>query len=347
MRSSYHQPSSRPLAVGIISAILGVVLLLSACASGSDSTSATGNDRSVAGVSIPPTPNVTPPPSGTTLAGGNGAGMPAPGLPGITPSNPGTVPAFSMDDLKHYVSGHPIPGNMGGGQGTITQSEFLLSKQVTHLLGGEPTEMPDNAPLAYVELSGDFVFPGVANNPLLRFKNAFEVFDATTGALIMEGGLSQPTNPTGAGPTPTSPPSQATPTPTATTAPQPTATPAPVVQFNVSPLSGKQQCTGNYSLSPFTVNLDNTGSTIPVNYSVTITDVAPNTADYWATASAASGTVGAGSAATLTITPNNELCRRSNLPASGETFHVIVKQTSGGSATFTVAYTVSPPPVIG
>jgi hypothetical protein len=319
-----------------------VFLIISACSVGNGSSgnsNGTTASRSVPGVTIPATPNVTPIPVGTVPVTGTGSPQPAPGLPGVTPSSPGSIPAFTPTELDQFVLNNPIPGNMGGsngnGNGTITQTEFLTGKQISDLLGGEPTEMPDDAPLAYVELSGDFTFPGVANNPNLHFKFAFEVFDAATGALIMEGGLDQPTTTQ-----PTATPSQPTPTPQST---QPTATPAPVVQFNVTPLSGKQQCP---KLVPFNLKLDNTGSTIAVGYSVSITDIAPNTAQYWATASPTSGTVGAGSSATVTVTPTEELCRASNLPQSGETFHVKVQMTSGGSSVFTVNYVIYPAPPI-
>jgi aryl-phospho-beta-D-glucosidase BglC (GH1 family) len=96
-------------------------------------------------------------------------------------------------------------------------------------------------------------------------------------------------NPTGAG----------TPTPT----PSATATRAAVNNFQVTPTAVNQACSNAQdTLSPFSVTLDNSASTVAVDWEIHITDTDP-AGNIWATVSNVSGTTLPGQTDTVTITP--------------------------------------------
>lgn len=91
-----------------------------------------------------------------------------------------------------YVSTHPIPqAHVIKGSLKVTGVTMLMSQQVSVLLDGESTGVADNTLLCFVEFRGDVVFmnsaPGAARP--LSFSHEYEVFDAHTGNLLMQGGL--------------------------------------------------------------------------------------------------------------------------------------------------------------
>jgi hypothetical protein len=107
----------------------------------------------------------------------------------------GTIPAFGAEDVRAFVMAHPLPRNANRDKTfTIQRIDFLSSKEVTSLLNGESTGFPDDYPLCYVELQGDFAFPG-PKGAVATFPRAIEIFDARTGNFLMSGGL--PAAPTG------------------------------------------------------------------------------------------------------------------------------------------------------
>lgn len=180
-------------------------------------------------VRMQPTPPPTPPTQPTSVA--MPQQTPITGDPGATSATGGSI---TQDDIQHFAQSHSIPFNMTADRGSIILVAQYTSQQLAALLGTS-TGVPDATALWLVEFQGNFVFPGSSRQADgLRFTTAFEVYFASTGNLLMEGGLTTPiTNPTG-GPTPTPNPN-ATPTPptgqptaTATATPvPPTATPIP------------------------------------------------------------------------------------------------------------------------
>ncbi len=133
--------------------------------------------------------------------------------------------------------------------------------------------------------------------------------------------------------TPTNTPTD-TPAPTPTPTPTDTPTPAPIVNFVVSPTGFSQSCAS--SLSSLVVTLDNSGSTVAVSWSISITSTDPQ-GNVWASADSAGGTIPAGQVATVTITPISALC--TDLAGGTGTFSATISWQSGSA---TVADTVSP-----
>ena len=72
---------------------------------------------------------------------------------------------------------------------TTVNVQILTSLQVTTLLKGESTGLPDQTLLYYVDLHGTFTFAG-PDNISATYLHGYEVFDAHTGNLVMWGGLS-------------------------------------------------------------------------------------------------------------------------------------------------------------
>ena len=64
----------------------------------------------------------------------------------------------------------------------------MSSAAVGQRLNGASTGLPDDTPLCYVELTGDFTFSGPPGAEP-HFARGFEVFDAKTGNLLLAGGL--------------------------------------------------------------------------------------------------------------------------------------------------------------
>jgi hypothetical protein len=69
----------------------------------------------------------------------------------------------------------------------VTDAELLTSAQISTRLHGESTGYADNALLWFVEMQGTFVFPGLSGD--VQAKLGYQIFDPTTGNLIMFGSL--------------------------------------------------------------------------------------------------------------------------------------------------------------
>jgi hypothetical protein len=90
------------------------------------------------------------------------------------------------------------------------------------------------------------------------------------------------------------------------------------------------------------VTLDNTGSTVAVDWQISISDTDP-AGNVWATASQISGTVPAGQSATVTITPISTLCQDMTGASGAINYTAIISNTPAGSTNqATVTDTVSP-----
>lgn len=176
-----------------------------------------------------PSPVPTPPPLPTTTTP---IAQPVIGIPAITNATGGQG-GISAQDVRNYVSNHNIPDNMGDKHPTPSKIVELPAVQVGQLIHSS-TYQPDDTMLWYVEFQGNVVFPGSSMQPDgVHFMTAYEVFLASNGNLIAQGGLNQPSGT----PTPgTAPTPGGTPTATATASPQPTNTPAPLPTDTPTPV---------------------------------------------------------------------------------------------------------------
>jgi hypothetical protein len=104
-------------------------------------------------------------------------------------------------------------------------------------------------------------------------------------------------------------------------------------------------------VQPFLIVLDNSRSTIPSAYQVTISDLPPiaphespptpsSSPIYWAQADAPSGNLPAGRSVSITITPLSTLCQ--GLPPGTLTQDFHVRITYGGATSVTVTDSIGP-----
>jgi hypothetical protein len=140
-----------------------------------------------------------------------------------------TIPAFTTQDMADYARGH-LPGGGSESGLTIARSVFLPSQDVGALLGTS-TSQPEGVLVGLLVAQGAFPLPGGVPDSLQTYPFAFEVFDAKTGNLLMQGGLTGPV------------PDQA---PTPTPGPTATATPAPAPKLSVSADSSAFCLNGQY-----------------------------------------------------------------------------------------------------
>lgn len=107
------------------------------------------------------------------------------GIPAITPDRVanGANPAFSVADVARYSQSHaPIHGTVRG-QMTVANVQFMSSSAASVRLRGEQTGLADNRLVAVAEVRGNFTFASPLTHGVAH--RAFEVFDGTTGNLIM------------------------------------------------------------------------------------------------------------------------------------------------------------------
>jgi hypothetical protein len=270
--------------------LLGLTLLLAVGCTAASDTGGTGSGGASTSGGAAPRSTITPPPAPPPIRLPLSNTQPPSGAPAIKP-HLGGVPSFTTDDMAAYVKAHPLPDNFGtGGAPTIVQNTFLPADAVSQLLNmpgsafgqlrtysGEAarrTAQSQSAPvgpvgpvapadaklLGLVVLQGTFVFPpATPDSPPPTSPYAYEVFDAQSGNLLADGGLSHPSNAT---PTPTTNPTGGpTPTPTPRPRPTPTNTPAPTCTLL---LSG----TGTMNVDKIYLDVDSGGSaTNPGNLS--------------------------------------------------------------------------------
>jgi hypothetical protein len=100
-------------------------------------------------------------------------------------------PPFTRDDVVTYFKTHQLPKSLGSpDQVTVENLEFLTSDDVTKRLDGASTGLAATDRVAFVTLSGVFIFTGPQTKPA-QFRRAYAVFDAVTGNLLMVGTLEE------------------------------------------------------------------------------------------------------------------------------------------------------------
>jgi hypothetical protein len=99
---------------------------------------------------------------------------------------------FSKQDVIDYFKTHNLPRNSGAtNQFTVQSLEFITSAEVTKRLEGVTTGLSDNDRVGFVTLVGTFVFTGPPKSKPVIFHQAYAVFDAVSGNLLMVGTLGQ------------------------------------------------------------------------------------------------------------------------------------------------------------
>jgi hypothetical protein len=110
------------------------------------------------------------------------------GSPALAPHLNGT-PSFTLDDVKQFVANHQLlkPANRDVVHKLIS-AEFMTSSEASSRLNGVTTGFPDAYMLCLVELQGPFTFTGPVGATAV-YPRGVLVFDATTGNLVITGGL--------------------------------------------------------------------------------------------------------------------------------------------------------------
>lgn len=114
------------------------------------------------------------------------------GAPAIAP-HPGTRGAsanhaFLEVDAQAYAMSHPLWHATSSTTSSVDAVRFLSAQEVSKLLNGESTGQPDSTPLCYVQIHGEYQYASPDGHTVV-FHAGFEVFDATTGNLLMAGAL--------------------------------------------------------------------------------------------------------------------------------------------------------------
>jgi hypothetical protein len=117
----------------------------------------------------------------------------------IRPTRPSEVPALSPDDVRQFLVSTPgaLSGS-GASKASISRIDCsLTARDVSNILRGKTTGLPDDMPLCYVELSGNFTYfgppsPRSPHGTALTFHTAFRAFDARTGNLMLTGAFDRP-----------------------------------------------------------------------------------------------------------------------------------------------------------
>jgi hypothetical protein len=179
----------RGLALGLAVTVLagGVLLGQQGAPASTDAAGATA-ERST----FPPLPSVPPTYPQQTP-------QPLQGMPAVTPTRPGQIPAFDTEALRTWVTHHPLPGTAPATtMPTVASIDCSLTAvQASKSLDGQSVNVPDGTPVCLVVVMGSFTFAdvppprGTAVTPT-SYPDGFEVFDATTGNLLMDGGLAVP-----------------------------------------------------------------------------------------------------------------------------------------------------------
>lgn len=117
------------------------------------------------------------------------------GLPAIQPHLL-SVPAFSEEDVRMFLTAHPLPGGSirSVGQPTITKILFMTTCEASELIHSFISRRNQDL-VCYVELKGYFTFhggpPGSINTPHPSEEQVFEIFDAQTGDCLVVGFVSR------------------------------------------------------------------------------------------------------------------------------------------------------------
>jgi hypothetical protein len=289
-----HRPVFSPLSVLALGLALIAICIMAARP---PSASAHG----AAAVLTPPP--VTPPPS-TPPTYPDAPHLPISGIPGVSATG---GPVTQAEVMTFVQQQRFLPHTLASQRGTIMSIQEETARQVADTR--QNTGQPDDTLLWVAELSGHFVFPGSSQQPDgLPFPYAFEVFIASNGNLVMDGGLAQPlTAPPPSTPTPT--PAQPTAQPTATPTPAgvgvPTPTPTSVLVPHPTPTSVPQN-PPKISVTPTATSEYCANDSYP--NSITVMNAGSGTLTWSATAPSgvtltpSSGSLAAGASQTVTLT---------------------------------------------
>ena len=315
------RPAPQRLALALIATGSILALLLAGCSVG---TSSSGGQSTAL-------PTFTPPAISTTQPGHTTTALT--GIDGVKPHLAG-VPSFTTGDMTQYLSDHPITAPDGDvGPASVVSAGFLTCATIDAKVGTPVSQMLhgcfDGVTYGLVIESGTFAFAGADGEPHSNATQAFVLFDASSGNLILLGSVDSQ----GATPTPTPNPSQS-PTPTQPPA-KSTATPTPHMALTFKPQSAEQNCLlPSTVLSPITVTLDNSASNVAVSWTASISETVGTSGVIWASASPSSGTIGAGKIVQVVVTPDSKLCTNSQSVVPDATYHVVFHYGSGQQLTF-------------
>ncbi|HYU71548.1 MAG TPA: hypothetical protein VEL31_02615 [Ktedonobacteraceae bacterium] len=117
------------------------------------------------------------------------------GEPAITPTSR-DIPAFTKEDVIKYIRTHDMLfSDTSPSAITGIEVTFITSKEVNKIINRQGTGIPDNYLLCFARLTGTFTFPGpptIKGQPTSStYEEAYEVFDAKTGNLLMGGALGE------------------------------------------------------------------------------------------------------------------------------------------------------------
>lgn len=115
------------------------------------------------------------------------------GAPAIQPHLP-SLPAFTEEDVRHYVATHPVPGGSISSvkTPTVLKIKFMTTQAASELIQNFVSRRKDDL-VCYVELEGAFTFHGGPPGRVSRYETIpaetriFEIFDAQTGNCLVTG----------------------------------------------------------------------------------------------------------------------------------------------------------------
>jgi len=122
----------------------------------------------------------------------NGAAIGAPAIQPTLSDTSAVTSTFTQSDVEQYIHSHQMfraVSSPAAQNQIIAQVKAMTSHDVSALLNGETTGLPDTTLVWYVKLQGPFSFAGPAGTSA-TYPNAVEVFDALTGNLVLVGGAS-------------------------------------------------------------------------------------------------------------------------------------------------------------
>ena len=109
---------------------------------------------------------------------------------GSTPSGPAaiqphlqTIPAFTANDVRHYLKTNGFPGAVG--TFTILKILFITSREACQRTNGESIGVASDALVCFVEVQGTFYPLLWIGGPVPSSPYAAEIFDARTGDLLV------------------------------------------------------------------------------------------------------------------------------------------------------------------
>jgi hypothetical protein len=94
-------------------------------------------------------------------------------------------PAFTVEDVRQYVTTHPLP-RIESSNVTVASITFEKVADVRALLEGAPN-LPDSTLVCLVELNGSFAIESPIDGSAITYPHAYEIFDAHTGSLLVAG----------------------------------------------------------------------------------------------------------------------------------------------------------------